>query len=308
MGINKRPFLLQLNLNGSSAGTSVPTTSFYGKGLKKVHTSKSTCQRTSFGRFKVFAEVDEKKQTDKDRWKGLVFDESDDQQDITRGKGMVDSLFQAPMGSGTHYAVMSSYDYISAGLRQYVIEQEYVCFDRQIFFWTQLCGIFRQNWVFGNWFWSLDVWWQHFCRYNLDNNMDGFYIAPAFMDKLVVHITKNFLTLPNIKVFFLWFFSHETSLILCLEWNSIEFTLSWNFVDRFLLSWAFGEAKVRGNHSSVSLCLPKWESSESILSRPPLVVVALLLAHLPDSSEQTPLPRVDPTMCGPYCGGLPWSW
>ena len=30
--------------------------------------------------------------------------------------------------------------------------------------------------------------------------MDGFYIAPAFMDKLVVHITKNFLNLPNIKV------------------------------------------------------------------------------------------------------------
>lgn len=30
--------------------------------------------------------------------------------------------------------------------------------------------------------------------------MDGFYIAPAFMDKLVVHITKNFMTLPNIKV------------------------------------------------------------------------------------------------------------
>nr|QIT07159.1 chloroplast ribulose bisphosphate carboxylase/oxygenase activase 1 transcript variant X4 [Rhododendron hainanense] len=143
-----------LNLNGSSAGTCVPTTSFFGKGLKKVYTSKSTSQRASFGRFKVFAEVDEKKQTDKDRWKGLVFDESDDQQDITRGKGTVDSLFQAPMDSGTHYAVMSSYDYISAGLRQY----------------------------------------------NLDNNMDGFYIAPAFMDKLVVHITKNFLTLPNIKV------------------------------------------------------------------------------------------------------------
>lgn len=30
--------------------------------------------------------------------------------------------------------------------------------------------------------------------------MDGFYIAPAFMDKLVVHITKNFMSLPNIKV------------------------------------------------------------------------------------------------------------
>ncbi|KAI7737144.1 hypothetical protein M8C21_000957 [Ambrosia artemisiifolia] len=34
----------------------------------------------------------------------------------------------------------------------------------------------------------------------LDNNMDGFYISPSFMDKLVVHITKNFMTLPNIKV------------------------------------------------------------------------------------------------------------
>ncbi|KAH7867354.1 hypothetical protein Vadar_032438 [Vaccinium darrowii] len=138
------------NLNGSSAATAVPTASFYGSGLKKAYPSKSTSQR----KFRVVAEVDEKKQTDKDRWKGLVTDTSDDQQDITRGKGMVDSLFQAPMGSGTHNAVMSSYDYISAGLRQY----------------------------------------------NLDNNMDGFYIAPAFMDKLVVHITKNFLTLPNIKV------------------------------------------------------------------------------------------------------------
>ncbi|RRT33163.1 hypothetical protein B296_00048132 [Ensete ventricosum] len=30
--------------------------------------------------------------------------------------------------------------------------------------------------------------------------MDGYYIAPAFMDKLVVHIAKNFMNLPNIKV------------------------------------------------------------------------------------------------------------
>jgi hypothetical protein len=29
---------------------------------------------------------------------------------------------------------------------------------------------------------------------------DGLYIAPAFMDKLVVHIAKNFMSLPNIKV------------------------------------------------------------------------------------------------------------
>lgn len=63
-------------------------------------------------------EYDEEKQTSKDRWAGLAYDVSDDQQDITRGKGMVDSVFQAPMESGTHYAVMTSYDYISTGLRQ----------------------------------------------------------------------------------------------------------------------------------------------------------------------------------------------
>ncbi|CAN4118189.1 unnamed protein product [Withania somnifera] len=67
---------------------------------------------------------------------------------------MVDSLFQAPTGTGTHHAIMNSYEYISQGLKQY----------------------------------------------NMDNKLDGFYIAPAFMDKLVVHITKNFLQLPNIKV------------------------------------------------------------------------------------------------------------
>uniref|UniRef100_A0A804NJ74 Ribulose bisphosphate carboxylase/oxygenase activase, chloroplastic n=1 Tax=Zea mays TaxID=4577 RepID=A0A804NJ74_MAIZE len=36
--------------------------------------------------------------------------------------------------------------------------------------------------------------------YNFDNMMDGFYIAKGFMDKLVVHLSKNFMTLPNIKV------------------------------------------------------------------------------------------------------------
>lgn len=118
--MNKGPFfLLQFNLNGSSAATAVPMASFYGNGLKKAYPSKSTSQR----KFRVVAEVDMKKQTDKDRWKSLITNISDDQQDITRGKGMVDSLFQAPMGSGTHYAIMSSYDYISAGLRQYVIER-----------------------------------------------------------------------------------------------------------------------------------------------------------------------------------------
>ncbi|KAF2318851.1 hypothetical protein GH714_011170 [Hevea brasiliensis] len=142
-----------LALNGSNAGSSVPTSAFLGSSLKKV-SSRFTNSKVPSGSFKVVAEYDEQKQTDKDRWGGLVTDQSDDQQDITRGKGMVDPLFQAPMGTGTHHPVMSSYEYISTGLRQY----------------------------------------------NLDNNMDGFYIAPAFMDKLVVHITKNFMTLPNIKV------------------------------------------------------------------------------------------------------------
>ncbi|CAJ2653202.1 unnamed protein product [Trifolium pratense] len=144
-----------LSLNSSGTVASVPSSSFFGTSLKKV-TSRIPYTKVSSKSCKIVAaaEIDESKQTDKDRWRGLAYDTSDDQQDITRGKGMVDSVFQAPADAGTHYAVMSSYEYISAGLRQY----------------------------------------------NFDNTMDGFYIAPAFMDKLVVHITKNFLTLPNIKV------------------------------------------------------------------------------------------------------------
>ncbi|XP_050209432.1 ribulose bisphosphate carboxylase/oxygenase activase 2, chloroplastic-like isoform X2 [Mercurialis annua] len=145
--VNRAP----LALNGSGAGSSVPTSAFFGNSLKKVNSARFS--KISGSSFKVVAEADEEKQTSKDRWGGLVTDMSDDQQDITRGKGMVDSLFQAPQDAGTHYAVMSSYEYMSTGQRNY-----------------------------------------------LDNNMDGFYIAPAFMDKLVVHITKNFMTLPNIKV------------------------------------------------------------------------------------------------------------
>lgn len=148
--VNRAP----LNLNGSGVGAAlVPSSTFMGSSLKKVK-SRFTSPKVSTGNFKIVAsDIDEKKQTDKDRWKGLVTDISDDQQDITRGKGMVDSLFQAPSGAGTHDAIMSSYEYISLGLRTY-----------------------------------------------MDNNLDGLYIAPAFMDKLVVHICKNFMKLPNIKV------------------------------------------------------------------------------------------------------------
>ena len=35
------------------------------------------------------------------------------QQDITRGRDMVDSLFQGAVSSGTHNPVMSSQDYLS---------------------------------------------------------------------------------------------------------------------------------------------------------------------------------------------------
>lgn len=111
----------QLSLNGSGAGPAVPTSGFLGK--KVIMNNSSSSRFNQRGSFKIVAEdakqeTSDSKQTDKDRWKGLAYDISDDQQDITRGKGMVDSLFQAPMASGTHYAVMSSYEYISTGLRQ----------------------------------------------------------------------------------------------------------------------------------------------------------------------------------------------
>ena len=65
---------------------------------------------------------------------------------------MVDPLFQG-WGSGTQEVVMSSYDYISGGMK------------------------------------------------NLDNlDADGFYISPAFMDKMTLHVAKNFLKLPKIKI------------------------------------------------------------------------------------------------------------
>uniref|UniRef100_A0A7N0UM28 Ribulose bisphosphate carboxylase/oxygenase activase, chloroplastic n=1 Tax=Kalanchoe fedtschenkoi TaxID=63787 RepID=A0A7N0UM28_KALFE len=134
-------------------GGAAPSSAFLGGSLKKL-SSKVTKQKLVSGAFRVAAEAgSEEKKPKVDRWKGLAFDISDDQQDITRGKGLVDTLFQAPTGAGTHDAIMSSYEYISTGLRTY-----------------------------------------------MDNKMDGYYIAPAFMDKLVVHITKNFMTLPNIKV------------------------------------------------------------------------------------------------------------
>ena len=94
----------------------MPNSAFLGSRLKA--SSRSTTSKMVIGNFKVVAEYNEEKQTEKDKWRGLAFDTSDDQQDITRGKGLADPLFQAPMGTGTHNAVLSSYEYVSAGLRQ----------------------------------------------------------------------------------------------------------------------------------------------------------------------------------------------
>ena len=35
---------------------------------------------------------------------------------------------------------------------------------------------------------------------DLNNIEDGFYISPAFLDKISIHVAKNFLDLPKIKV------------------------------------------------------------------------------------------------------------
>ncbi|GFY82731.1 rubisco activase [Actinidia rufa] len=51
--------------NGSRGGTSVPSPAFFGKRLKKVSSKANARPRASSGQFKVVAEVDEKKQTDR---------------------------------------------------------------------------------------------------------------------------------------------------------------------------------------------------------------------------------------------------
>lgn len=91
----------------------------------------------------------------KGRWRGMDadVDQSDDQMDIARGRGMVDPLFQGGVGiDGTQNAILASQEYTSHS----------------------------KKW---------------------EKNMHGdFYISPAFMDKLTVHIVKNYVKLPKIKV------------------------------------------------------------------------------------------------------------
>lgn len=89
------------------------------------------------------------------RWRGMDMDvdTSDDQQDITRGRDMVESLYQGFQGqSGTHNAILTSEDYISQARRSF------------------------------------------------ENMQDDYYISPSFLDKITVHIAKNFMELPKIKI------------------------------------------------------------------------------------------------------------
>ncbi|KAF8061070.1 Ribulose bisphosphate carboxylase/oxygenase activase [Scenedesmus sp. PABB004] len=91
----------------------------------------------------------------KGRWSAMDAgnDTSDDQQDIARGRGMVDELFQGWGGvGGTQNAVLSSTEYMSQAAKTF------------------------------------------------NNIEDGFYISPAFLDKITIHIAKNFMDLPKIKV------------------------------------------------------------------------------------------------------------
>ncbi|CAL5225648.1 g8505 [Coccomyxa viridis] len=103
---------------------------------------------------KVFARRSQPSKSQVGRFKGMDEDMSDDQQDITRGRDMVDSLYQGAVTSGnsTHSAIMSSSEYLSQARR------------------------------------------------DLNNIEDGFYISPAFLDKISIHVAKNFLDLPKIKV------------------------------------------------------------------------------------------------------------
>ncbi|KAG0566364.1 hypothetical protein M758_7G055700 [Ceratodon purpureus] len=151
---------------GSSAvgNSAVSRSAFLGC---KSKVSANVTLRVSKGKSRVVAEAEPAKDLAEaakgvveevvkkvDRWAGLGKDISDDQQDIQRGKGLVDALFQGAQGMGTQNVVMSSYDYISTGQR----------------------------------------------TYSFDNIKDGLYIAPAFMDKIIIHVAKNFMNLPGIKV------------------------------------------------------------------------------------------------------------
>jgi hypothetical protein len=104
--ISSRGVLNSTFLRGNQKASSSSGSSLLG--LANVqHASRIVCEAKKAG------DGDKKE----DRWKGLGYDISDDQQDIQRGKGMVDALFQGATGVGTQTPIMSSYDYISTAQR-----------------------------------------------------------------------------------------------------------------------------------------------------------------------------------------------
>ena len=75
--------------------------------------------------------------------------------------------------------------------------------------------------------------------------MDGYYISLAFMDKIIVHISKSFMNLPNIKV------RDVLHLVECsvyvLEFNG-KLSVDYNFFIFFVgstHSWYMGRKRLR---------------------------------------------------------------
>jgi hypothetical protein len=134
--------------------------------MQTLQTSSVSGQRVASGRAVVPGRVSKARRvtvvngtsgqkSQKGRWAAMDAgnDTSDDQQDIARGRGMVDELFQGWGGvGGTQNAVLSSTEYLSQAAKSF------------------------------------------------NNIEDGFYISPAFLDKITIHIAKNFMDLPKIKV------------------------------------------------------------------------------------------------------------
>lgn len=111
------------------------------------------CQSSCWKRGKIYTQESRCASNLQGRWRGLDEDLSDDQQDIARGRQMVDNLYQGLQGQrGTHNAVLNSQSFLSHGQRK------------------------------------------------LKNFEHGYYISPKFLDKMSVHIAKNFLCLPKIKI------------------------------------------------------------------------------------------------------------
>jgi hypothetical protein len=93
-----------------------PNSAFFGSSLRNsVVAAPKTDAKTGI-RCEAAAEPPKKKV---DRWKHLDprYDTSDDQQDIARGKGLVDPLFQGGFGMGTQEPVLNSLEYLTTAQR-----------------------------------------------------------------------------------------------------------------------------------------------------------------------------------------------